>query len=137
MKAIIEIHEGSNNKTEIKDGVATVDRVLERRLPVNYGFIDGTLAEDGDPLDVFVLSHKFLYTSDEAEVKVLGVFDCTDQGVTDNKLFAVLTDEKIDESYIFKKLVEVGDFLMNYKEGFKVLGYRPLKSLDEIEKYKV
>src|SRR2546428_11278569 len=56
---IVEIPKGSRNKYELDK--ATGRMVLDRRLftsmayPADYGFIDGTLAEDGDPLDALVL----------------------------------------------------------------------------------
>ena len=55
----IEIPKGSRNKYEIdhKTGRMMLDRMLftSTRYPDDYGFIDGTLGQDGDPLDVLVL----------------------------------------------------------------------------------
>jgi len=134
MKAIIEIPEGSTDKIEIKDGTATIDRILDTPVPVSYGFIPETKAEDGDPLDVFVVSNVFLNTFDEVEVSILGMFLCTDQGIQDNKLFAVVAGEK-QKGHILKSMAEIGDYLMNYKEGFKVLGYKEFKNKVEVSEY--
>jgi inorganic pyrophosphatase len=57
--AFVEIPMGSRNKYEWDDDVGGV--VLDRRLftsmsyPADYGFVEGTLVEDGDPLDALVL----------------------------------------------------------------------------------
>jgi len=122
-KAIIEIPEGSLEKIEIKDGVPKIDRILTIPNPVAYGFIPDTLAEDGDALDIFVISNKLLNTSDEVEVKIVGAFKCTDQGVIDNKLVAVMSNEKTDDLTILKNLAQIGDYLLNYKPGFVINGY--------------
>ena len=57
VEAIIEIPNGSRNKFEIKDGTIKLDRVLYSSMsyPAEYGFIDNTLAKDGDPLDILVI----------------------------------------------------------------------------------
>ncbi len=64
IEVVIEIPKGSRNKYEF-DHQRQVLR-LDRRLfsatvyPADYGFIEGTLAEDGDPLDALVLMIAFL-----------------------------------------------------------------------------
>jgi len=56
---IIEIPKGERNKYEMdhKTGRIRLDRLLftSTRYPADYGFIDGTLADDGDPLDALVI----------------------------------------------------------------------------------
>lgn len=122
-KALIEIPEGSLEKTEVKDGVASVDRLVTIPYPAAYGFVPGTLEKDGDPLDIFVLSKKPLKTLDLVDVKLLGLFKCTDQDLEDNKLLAIVENEHFDELTILKYMTSIGDFLLNYKSGFKVLDY--------------
>jgi inorganic pyrophosphatase len=55
----IEIPKGQRNKYEMdhETGRIRLDRMLftSTRYPADYGFLDGTLAEDGDPLDALVL----------------------------------------------------------------------------------
>jgi len=55
----IEIPKGQRNKYEVDHvtGRIRLDRMLftSTRYPDDYGFIDGTLGEDGDPLDALVL----------------------------------------------------------------------------------
>lgn len=123
LKSIIEIPEGSFDKIEIKDGVPIVDRRLTLPMPVNYGFIPGTLEPDQDPLDAFCLSLDSLKTGQEVRLKIVGVFKCLDQGIQDNKVFGTLVGEKFSDITILKNLATVGDYLLNYKKGFEVLGY--------------
>lgn len=58
--AYVEIPAGSRNKYEyrIRDNARVLDRVIRSEVggyPINYGMIPGTIAFDGDPLDVLVL----------------------------------------------------------------------------------
>jgi inorganic pyrophosphatase len=59
VEVIIETPQGSRNKFEMDSptGRIRLDRMLftSTRYPADYGFIPGTLAEDGDPLDAMVL----------------------------------------------------------------------------------
>jgi inorganic pyrophosphatase len=59
VEAIVEVPEGSRNKYEMdhRAGRIRLDRMLftSTHYPHDYGFIPGTLAEDGDPLDVMVI----------------------------------------------------------------------------------
>ena len=58
--AVIEIEKGSKKKYELdkETGMIILDRILytSTHYPANYGFIPRTLADDGDPLDVLVLT---------------------------------------------------------------------------------
>lgn len=126
IKAVIEIPAGSVEKIEVKDGEVKVDRVIKNPFPEAYGFVPGTLAKDGDPDDIYVVSSQNLTTLQELTIKVKGKFECTDQGFQDDKLVGIPEDESISELDFFKRVVKIGDFLMNYKEGFKVLGYKTI-----------
>ena len=59
IEVIVEIPQGSRNKYEMDhdSGRIRLDRLLftSTRYPADYGFVPGSLAEDGDPLDVLVL----------------------------------------------------------------------------------
>jgi inorganic pyrophosphatase len=56
---LIEIPRGSRNKYEVDHacGLIRLDRTLftATQYPADYGFVPGTLGEDGDPLDALVL----------------------------------------------------------------------------------
>ena len=60
--SVIEIEKGSKKKYELdkETGFIILDRILytSTHYPANYGFIPRTLADDGDPLDVLVLSNE-------------------------------------------------------------------------------
>lgn len=135
MKAIIEIPQGSTKKIEIKDGIPMVDRMLSIPCPFSYGFIPGTMCEDGDALDVFVLSNKYLDTLDEVEIIPIGMFKCTDQGLGDDKMLAKTKDYHNEAIYL-KEMVKVGMYLTKYKEGFKVNDYKRLDKTFKLEDYK-
>ena len=60
VNALIEIPLGSRNKYELnaKTGRIHLDRVLYSAMsyPAEYGYIENTLAPDGDPVDILVIA---------------------------------------------------------------------------------
>ena len=80
--AIIEIPKLSRVKYELdkESGIIKVDRILYSPMhyPANYGFIPRTLWEDGDPMDVIVLSHEPFAPGCMVEVRVIGKLDISD-----------------------------------------------------------
>src|SRR5579859_3824123 len=76
VRMIVEIPKNSSNKYEYdgKLGVFRLDRTLYSPLhyPGDYGFIPGTLAEDGDPLDVLVLTDEPTFTGCMLEARPVG-----------------------------------------------------------------
>ena len=93
VNAVIEIEEGSKNKYEYNGdlGVFMYDRCLTSAMvyPASYGFIPNTLCDDGDPLDIMVLSPEPIKRATVVESKVLGVLDMEDEGAKDYKVIAV------------------------------------------------
>ena len=93
LQAIIEIPMGSSNKYELdkETGLLMLDRVLYSAVyyPANYGFIPGTLADDGDPLDVLVLGAEPVYPLTLVKARVIGLMVMKDQDELDHKLIAV------------------------------------------------
>ncbi len=93
VRAIIEIPKNSANKYEY-DGELNIFR-LDRALyspmhyPGDYGFIPGTLADDGDPLDVLTLVDEPSFTGCLMEVRPVGVLYMVDEKENDQKLLAV------------------------------------------------
>lgn len=127
---------GTNYKYEHKNGKLVLDRVLAIDVPHNYGYIPGTMANDGDPVDVFVFSKRPILALAEVEVEIIGGFYCFDNGIEDDKLLAVLVgDEFKGYSFVAE---EVKQYLTRYKPGFKVEG-NMISSLAEdlIRKYGV
>ncbi|MBV8206572.1 MAG: inorganic diphosphatase [Acidobacteria bacterium] len=95
VNAIIEIPMGSSNKYEYDKRlhVFRLDRNLYSPVhyPGDYGFIPSTLAEDGDPLDVLVLTEQPSFAGCLMEVRPIGFLEMSDQGRRDEKILAVAT----------------------------------------------
>ncbi|TCS93435.1 inorganic diphosphatase [Hazenella coriacea] len=95
--AFIEIPTGSQNKYEYdeKQGVYRLDRVLYSPMhyPTEYGYLDGTLAEDGDPLDILVLTTFPTFPGCVISSRVIGVLIMSDDKGQDEKVLAVPVDD--------------------------------------------
>ncbi|HZU25196.1 MAG TPA: inorganic diphosphatase [Bryobacteraceae bacterium] len=93
VRMIVEIPKNSANKYEYdgKLGVFRLDRALYSPMhyPGDYGFIPGTLAEDGDPLDVLALTDEPSFTGCLIEVRPVGLLNMVDQHEADQKVIAV------------------------------------------------
>ncbi|MBI5160746.1 MAG: inorganic diphosphatase [Micrococcales bacterium] len=91
--AVIEIPRGSRNKYEVdhKTGRVFLDRVLYTSFvyPTDYGYIEHTLGDDGDPVDVLVLLDYPLFPGVGLKVRPVGVFNMTDESGGDAKIIAV------------------------------------------------
>ena len=120
---IIEISKGSRVKYEVdKDtGLIAFDRVLYSPMhySANYGFVPQTLWEDGDPLDVLVMSEESLVTGCLVKCRAIGVLDMIDGGEGDAKILAVPCDDPR-----FKHITNISEvsphFLDEIQEFFKV-----------------
>jgi len=90
---VVEIPRGSRNKYEADHATGEIflDRMLftATRYPADYGYIPGTLAEDGDPLDVLVLLEEPTFPGCRIRVRPVGIFLMEDQGAADHKIIAV------------------------------------------------
>lgn len=100
---IIEIPKGSKNKYEIdkKTGLIKLDRAMKssQDYPFDYGFAPQTLWEDGDALDVIVLSTYPLSTGILVEVRPVAVMHMIDGGEGDDKIIAVpVSDPRWEET---------------------------------------
>lgn len=95
--AFIEIPTGSQNKYEYDEeaGVFRLDRVLYSPMhyPTEYGFLEKTLAEDGDPLDILVYSTFPTFPGCVIQSRVIGVLIMADDKGQDEKLLAVPVDD--------------------------------------------
>lgn len=89
----IEIPRGSSTKYEIdhETGRLRLDRELFTPMayPVDYGFIEDTLGEDGDPLDAFVLLRNPVIPGVLVAARPVGVFLMTDEAGPDAKIVTV------------------------------------------------
>jgi inorganic pyrophosphatase len=98
LNVIIEIPKGSSNKYEIdKDtGLIKLDRAnySSAAFPYDYGFVPQTLWDDGDPLDVIVVTTFPLVPGILVTVRPVAVIDMVDDGESDYKVIAVPVDDK-------------------------------------------
>jgi inorganic pyrophosphatase len=89
----VEVPWGSRNKYELDQELGAI--VLDRRLftsmayPADYGFIEGTLGEDGDPLDALVLVGEPTFPGCRIRVRIVGVFHMSDEKGPDEKIICV------------------------------------------------
>lgn len=94
---VIEIPRGSRAKYEIdkKTGLLKLDRVIYSSFyyPINYGFIPQTLGDDGDPLDILVLSSADVEPLCLIEGRVIGNMQMIDTGLADDKIIAVAVND--------------------------------------------
>src|SRR5918995_609736 len=98
LTVVIEIPGGSRNKYELdhETGQIYLDRMLftATRYPADYGFIEGTLGGDGDPLDALVFVGEPTFPGCRIQVRPVGVFVMRDAKGMDEKehFFAVYKD---------------------------------------------
>lgn len=94
INVIIEIpmhSEPVKYEVDKESGVLFVDRFLSTPMfyPVNYGYIPNTLSEDGDPVDVLVVTPVPLISGSVIPCRVVGMLKMTDESGVDAKLLAV------------------------------------------------
>jgi len=130
-----------------KSGALFVDRFLATSMhyPCNYGFVPNTLSEDGDPIDILVLSEFPLVPGSVIPSKLIGVLVMEDEKGMDEKLLAVPTVKMYSEYSHYNELIDVPEVLLNkirhffehYKElekgkWVKVTGYKDSKEAKKI-----
>ena len=127
--ALIEIPYGSNIKYELdkESGAIWVDRVMYSAMyyPANYGFVPNTLAADGDPLDIMVLTDYAVAPGSVIKSRLIGVLVMEDEKGMDEKLIAVPVS-KVDPTYDDIKSIEdlpkhTLDKIKNFFETYKML----------------
>lgn len=98
MNVIIEIPKDSHNKYEIdkKTGLIKLDRAnySSAAYPFDYGFVPQTLWDDGDALDVIVLTTYPLNVGVLVTARPVGILHMVDGGDADEKIIAVPTEDK-------------------------------------------
>lgn len=89
--ATIEIPTGTSNKYEMKHGRLVLSRVLHSpvKYPADYGYIEGTVAADGDPLDVLVVISEPTFPGCHMPVRIIGALRMVDEQGEDDKILAV------------------------------------------------
>ena len=122
----VEVPQGSRNKYEYDPAIDAIrlDRMLftSTRYPHDYGFIPGTLAEDGDPLDAMVILDEPTFPGCLISVRPIGVFWMTDEKGPDAKILTVpATDPRYSHYQDLDDVpqhvtAEIGHFFDVYKE---------------------
>lgn len=121
INAIIEVSAGSINKYEIitESGQLKLDRVGYSTLayPFTYGAIPMTWDYDGDPLDVEIVNiTEPLVPGSLVEARVIGVMKFVDGGEVDDKIIAVLKDDRRSDH--IKTVDDLGDYFKTETKYF-------------------
>ncbi len=128
VNVFVEISLGSNIKYEFDEEqeILKVDRILYTSMvyPFNYGFIPNTKSEDGDPIDVLIISNQPFMPGSLIEVKPIGIAHMEDENGIDEKIIGI-PKNKVDP--LFSNINDIDDvleivkdkivhFFMHYKE---------------------
>ena len=122
----IEIPKGNRNKYEVdhETGRIRLDRMLftSTRYPDDYGFIEDTLGEDGDPLDALVLLEEPTFPGCLIRCRALGMFRMRDEAGGDDKVMCVPAGDvrqnnlqDLDDIPKFERM-EIEHFFSVYKD---------------------
>ena len=123
---IVEIPQGSRNKYEMDHelGRIRLDRLLftSTKYPADYGYVDGTMGRDGDPLDALVLVGEPTFPGCAVRCRAIGVYCMSDEKGPDEKILCVpahdprySTVQDIDDVPRFDQL-EITHFFEVYKD---------------------
>ncbi len=130
----IEIPKGQRNKYEMDHvtGRIRLDRMLftATRYPADYGFIEDTLADDGDPLDALVLLEEPTFPGCLIKCRAIGMFRMRDEKGMDDKVLCVpATDPRMAH---LRDISDVSDFdKLEIQHFFEV--YKALEPGKEVE----
>ena len=94
---VIEIPKGQRNKYEMdhESGRIRLDRMLftSTRYPADYGFVEDTLADDGDPLDALVILEEPTFPGCLIRCRAIGMFRMRDEKGLDDKVLCVASTD--------------------------------------------
>jgi len=146
INVVVEIPTGSNHKIEWdrKNACFMLDRVepMAFAKPCNYGFIPQTLDEDGDELDVLLITDQPLTTGIYTKARILGVMKFIDDGEVDDKIIAVPADDRNNgDAYeiledLPKRTLEQIEFHFNHYKDLKKPGSTKVLSFGDVEEAK-
>ena len=125
LNMVIEVNSGSRDKYEYDYNweAFVLDRIIPSSVvfPVEYGFVPQTWFDDGDPLDIMVMSYEPLEVGCIVKVRVIGALVIEDEEGCDTKILSVLVNDRRHEGYhdisdIHRhQLVEIQEFFETYK----------------------
>ena len=126
INVIIEIPSHSDPvKYEVdkETGALFVDRFMNTAMfyPCNYGYVPHTLSDDGDPVDVLVMSPYELISGSVVQCRPVGMLKMTDESGEDAKVIAVPHDKLYDdvkniEDVSPRLLDQLAHFFEHYKD---------------------
>lgn len=131
---LVEIPKGERNKYEVDhhSGRLRLDRTLftSTQYPADYGFIENTLGQDGDPLDAMVILPVPTFPGCLIKARAIGMFRMTDEAGGDDKVLCVPAgDPRVDH---LKDLDDVSKFdLLEIRHFFEV--YKALEPGKSVE----
>ncbi len=118
--AVIEIQKGSKKKYELdkETGLLMLDRILytSTHYPANYGFIPRTYGDDGDPLDVVVISSESIDPMTLVRCYPIGVITMKDSGKFDEKIISIPFNDPNYNGY--KDISELPEHLFDEMRHF-------------------
>ncbi|MEX3528220.1 inorganic diphosphatase [Corynebacterium xerosis] len=133
IEVTIEIPKGQRNKYEVdhETGKVYLDRYLFTPMsyPADYGYIEDTLGEDGDPLDALVVLPEPVYPGVIVKARPVGVFKMVDEAGGDDKLLCVLDDPRFED---FQNVGDISQFTLDEIEHF-FLHYKDLEPGKEVK----
>jgi inorganic pyrophosphatase len=124
---VIEIPKGQRNKYEMdhESGRIRLDRMLftSTRYPADYGFVEDTLADDGDPLDALVILDEPTFPGCLIRCRAIGMFRMRDEkGLDDKVLCVAATDPRMAR---YSDISDVSEFdrleIQHFFEVYKAL----------------
>jgi inorganic pyrophosphatase len=131
INVFVEIPQGSSIKYEVdKDsGFLFVDRFLHTAMsyPFNYGFVPQTNADDGDAVDVLLISSMPVTPGSVVRARPIGMLEMEDEAGMDNKVLAVPI-KKIDPDYV--DIEDIGDVSEHTKNKIRHF-FENMKSLEK------
>ena len=146
INVVNEIPAGCNHKIEWNRKLAAfqLDRVEPSIFskPTNYGFIPQTLDEDGDELDVLLVTEQPLATGIFLEARVIGVMKFVDDGEVDDKIVCVPADDRNNGnayktlSDLPQQLIKQIEFHFNHYKDLKKAGTTKVESWGDVEEAK-
>lgn len=132
INVVIEIPAGMGNikyEFDKESGAICVDRFMQTPMfyPANYGFIPNTLADDGDPLDVLVVTRAPLVPGCVIAARPIGLIFMEDESGKDEKIIAVPT---VKSDPYYEKVNELTDFPETFVNQMKHF-FERYKDLDK------
>jgi inorganic pyrophosphatase len=147
VEVVVEIPKGTRNKYEAdhETGQIWLDRMLftSTRYPEDYGYIPGTIAGDGDPLDAMVFLEEPTFPGCHVRARPVGVFLMTDEHGEDAKVLCVTASDPRQASVQDlddlppHELEEIAHFFAIYKsiepgKGTTPRGWRPREVAEKV-----